>query len=128
MNDEEDQVFGGQIAVVLKSAKDGASIGEVCRRVGIREATYYNWGKKCAGPMPSEMKRLRQLEERNAKLKRLVTGLSLNKAMLRNSADPHGRVGALTWREDLRPAFANWALQCDFNQPSCRNPLRYRLR
>ena len=73
-----------QIAFVLKQAEDGTSVGEVCRKVGISGATYYNWRKKYAGLMPSEMKRLRQLEEENAKLKRLVADLSLDKAMLQD--------------------------------------------
>lgn len=50
-----------QIAFVLKQADDGTSVAEVCRKAGISEATY-NWRKKYAGLMPSEMKRLRQLE------------------------------------------------------------------
>ena len=49
-----------QIAFVLKQADDGTSVGEVCRKTGISEATYYNWRKRYAGLMPSEMKRLRQ--------------------------------------------------------------------
>ena len=73
-----------QIAFVLKQAEDGTSVGEVCSKAGISEATYYNWRKKDAGLMPSEMKRLRQLEEENAKLKRLVADLSLDKAMLQD--------------------------------------------
>ena len=73
-----------QIAFVLKQADDGTSVSEVCRKAGISEATYYNWRKKYAGLMPSEMKRLRQLEEENAKLKRLVADLSLDKAMLQD--------------------------------------------
>jgi putative transposase len=60
-----------QIAFVLKQADDGTSIGEVCRKAGISEAAFYNCRKNYAGLMPSEMKRLRQLEEENAKLKRL---------------------------------------------------------
>ena len=56
----------------------------MCRKAGIRETTYYNWRKKYAGLMPSEMKRLRQLEDENAKLKRLVADLSLDKAMLQD--------------------------------------------
>lgn len=56
----------------------------MCRKAGISEATCYNWRKKYAGLMPSEMKRLRQLEEENAKLKRLVADLSLCKAMLQD--------------------------------------------
>ncbi|CCW19814.1 Mobile element protein [Sphingobium indicum BiD32] len=73
-----------QIATVLEQADDETSVGEVCRKAGISEATYYNWRKKYAGLMPSEMKRLRQLEEENAKLKRLVADLSLDKAMLQD--------------------------------------------
>ena len=73
-----------QIAFVLKQADDGTSVDEVCRKAGISEATYYNWRKKYVGLMPSEMKRLRQLEDENAKLKRLVADLSLDKAMLQD--------------------------------------------
>ena len=69
---------------MLKQAGDGTSIGEVCRKAGISEATYYNGRKKYAGLMPSEMKRLRQLEEESSKLKRLVADLSLDKAMLQD--------------------------------------------
>ena len=69
---------------MLKQAEDGIPIGEVCRKAGISDATSYNWRKKYAGLMPSEMKRLRQLEEENAKLKRIVADLSLDKAMLQD--------------------------------------------
>ena len=73
-----------QIAFVLKQAEDGTSIAEVCRNAGIAEATFYNWRKKYAGLMPSEMKRLKMLDEENARLKRLVADLSLDKAMLQD--------------------------------------------
>lgn len=73
-----------QIAFVLKQVDDGTMVGEVCRKAGISEATFYNWRKKYAGLMPSEMRRLRQLEDENAKLKRLVADLSLDKAMLQD--------------------------------------------
>ena len=59
-------------------------LAEVCRKAGIAEATFYNWRKRYAGLMPSEVKRLRQLEEENAKLKRIVADLSLDKAMLQD--------------------------------------------
>lgn len=71
-----------QIAFVLKRSEEGTSVAEVCRKAGIAEATFYNWRKKYAGLMPSEMKRLKQLEEENAELKRLVADLSLDKVML----------------------------------------------
>ena len=73
-----------QVAFGLKQAEDGTPIGEVCRKAGIAEATFYNWRKRYAGLLPSEMKQLRQLEEENAKLKRLVADLSLDKAMLQD--------------------------------------------
>ena len=73
-----------QIAFVLKQVEDGASIAEVCRKAGIAEATFYNWRKKYAGLMPSEMKCLKMLDEENARLKRLVADLSLDKAMLQD--------------------------------------------
>jgi putative transposase len=73
-----------QIAFVLKQAEDGTPVGEVCRKAAISEATFYNWRKKYAGLMPSEMKRLKLLEEENTKLKRLVADLSLDKAMLQD--------------------------------------------
>jgi putative transposase len=71
-----------QIAFVLRQAEDGTPIAEVCRKAGISEATFYNWRKKHAGLMPLEMKRRRQLEQENGKLKRIVADLSLDKAML----------------------------------------------
>ena len=74
----------GQIAFILKQAEDGTTVGEVCRKAGISEATFYYWRKKYAGLMPSEMKRLRQLEEENGKLKRIVADLSLDKEMLQD--------------------------------------------
>ena len=73
-----------QIAFILKQAEEGTPVGEVCRKAGISDATFYNWRKKYAGLLPSEMRRLRQLEEENAKLKRLVADLSLDKAMLQD--------------------------------------------
>lgn len=71
-----------QIAFGLKQAELGTAVPEICRKMGISEATFYNWKKKYGGLGPSELKRLRQLEEENRKLKQLVADLSLDKAML----------------------------------------------
>ena len=71
-----------QIAFILRQAEEGTSVAEVCRKAGISQATYFNWKKKYAGLMPSEMKRLRQLEEENGRLKRIVADLSLDKGKL----------------------------------------------
>jgi putative transposase len=65
----------------LRQAEDGTAVGEVYRKLGISEATYYNWRKKYAGLTASEMKRLRQLEEENGKSKKIVADLSLDKAI-----------------------------------------------
>jgi putative transposase len=73
-----------QIAFALKQAELGTSVEEVCRKMGISDATFYNWRKKYGGLGPSELRRLRQLEEENGKLKRLVADLSLDKAMLQD--------------------------------------------
>ncbi len=73
-----------QIAYILRQAEEGTAIGEVCRKAGISEATFYNWRKKYGGLLPSEMKRLKQLEDENSKLKKLVADLSLDKAMLQD--------------------------------------------
>ena len=64
--------------------EEGTSVEEVCRKAGISEATYYNWRKKYGGLMPSEMKRLKQLDEENRRLKKLVADLSLDKEMLQD--------------------------------------------
>ena len=73
-----------QIAFALKQAELGISVEEVCRKMGISDATFYKWRQKYAGVGPSELRRLRQLEEENAKLKRIVADLSLDKAMLQD--------------------------------------------
>ena len=74
----------GQIAFALKQQELGTSVDEICRRMGISDATFYTWKKKYSGLGPSELRRLKQLEEENAKLKRLVADLSLDKAMLQD--------------------------------------------
>jgi putative transposase len=73
-----------QIAFILRQAEEGTRVEEVCRKAGISEATYYNWRKKYGGLMPSEMKRLKQLDEENQRLKKLVADLSLDKEMLQD--------------------------------------------
>jgi len=73
-----------QIAFALKQAELGTPVAEVCRKMGISEATFYLWKKKYGGLGPSELRRLRQLEEENFKLKQLVADLSLDKIMLQD--------------------------------------------
>ena len=73
-----------QKAFVVKQGEDGVPVAEVCRKAGISQATYFNWKKKYAGLMPSEMKRLRELEDENNRLKRIVADLTLDREMLQD--------------------------------------------
>jgi putative transposase len=66
----------------LKQAEVGISVDEVCRKTGISEQTFYRGRQKYGGMLPSEMKKYKQMEEENARLKRLVADLSLDKEML----------------------------------------------
>ncbi|EBR9943378.1 IS3 family transposase [Salmonella enterica subsp. enterica serovar Krefeld] len=77
-----------QIAFALKQAEIGTRVREVCRKMGISEATFYNWKKKFAGPGVTELRRLRQLEDENQRLKKLVAELSLDKEMLQEVLKP----------------------------------------
>jgi putative transposase len=71
-----------QIAYALRESESGTAVADVCRQVGVSEATFYVWKKKFAHLGVSELRRLRQLEEENSRLKRLVADLTLDKHML----------------------------------------------
>jgi len=73
-----------QIVFALHQAETGVKVAEVCRKMGISEATFYNWKKKFGGLGVSELRRLRQLEEENFKLKQIVADLTLDKHMLQD--------------------------------------------
>ncbi len=73
-----------QKAFIIRQGDEGTPVAEICRKTGISQATYFNWKKKYAGMMPSEMKRLRELEDENNRLKRIVADLSLAKEMLQD--------------------------------------------
>ena len=74
-----------RIAFALRQAESGTSVGEICRKMGVADATFYCWKKVYAGMGVSEIRRLKQLEEENAKLKRLVADLTLDKSMLQDA-------------------------------------------
>lgn len=73
-----------QKAFVIKQGDEGTPVAEVCRKAGISQATYFNWKKKYAGLLPTEMRRLRELEEENGRLKRIVADLTLDREMLQD--------------------------------------------
>lgn len=71
-----------QIAYTLRQVESGAPVLDVCRRLGISEQTFYRWKKKFDGMGVAELRRLRQLEDENRRLKALVADLTLDKHML----------------------------------------------
>lgn len=71
-----------QISFAIRQAESGTPVVEVCRKIGVSEQTYYRWKRKHVGMGVSELRRIRQLEEENRKLKKIVADLSLDKHML----------------------------------------------
>lgn len=74
-----------QIAFALKQAEAGTPIVEVCRKLGVSQQTFFRWKRKYAGMGIAEVRRLKQLEEENRKLKTLVADLSLDKQILQDA-------------------------------------------
>jgi putative transposase len=73
-----------QKAFILKQGHDGVLVTEICRKAGISQATYFSWKKKYDGLLPPEMRRLKQLEDENTKLKKIVADLTLDREMLQD--------------------------------------------
>jgi putative transposase len=71
-----------QIAYALREAESGTPVLEVCRKLGVSEPTVYRWKRKFAGMGVAELRRLRQLEEENRRLKQVVADLTLDRHML----------------------------------------------
>ncbi len=76
------KITESQIVFALRQADTGVTVAEVCRKMGVSEATYYNWKRKYGGLGTSELRRLRELEAENQQLKKLAADLSLDKHML----------------------------------------------
>lgn len=74
-----------QIAMALRQADAGTPVGEICRKLGVAEATFYRWKKRFGSLGVSELRELRQLREENRKLKGLVADLSLDKTILQEA-------------------------------------------
>ena len=71
-----------QMTYALRLAEGGTPVADVCRQIGISDATFYTWKKKYAELGVSELRKLRQLEDENARLKRIVADLTLDKQIL----------------------------------------------
>lgn len=79
------QFSDAQKAFILKQGDEGRPVAEICRKAGIRQATYFNWKKKYAGMLSPEMKMLKQLEDENPRLKKIVADLTLDREMLQDA-------------------------------------------
>lgn len=73
-----------QIAYALKQSETGVAVEEIIRKMGISQATFYNWKKRYSGLTGMELRRLKQVEDENKQLKKLVAELSLDKQMLQD--------------------------------------------
>jgi len=73
-----------QIIQALKSNENGKSVPDICRALGIQQSTFYNWRKKYGGMDASQLSRLKELEEENARLKRMYSELSLDHDVLKH--------------------------------------------
>ncbi len=74
-----------QVVAALRQAENGTPVGEVCRKLGISEQTFYRWKRKFAGIGVAELRRLRQVEDENRRLKQLVADLTLDRQMLQEA-------------------------------------------
>jgi len=72
-----------KIVGILKEVEAGIAVSEICRKYGISDATYYNWKAKYGGMTASDVKKLRQLEDENRRLKHLVADLTLDNQALK---------------------------------------------
>ena len=73
-----------QIVSILKQAELGMPVAEVIRRVGVSEQTFYRWKKQCSGMEVDQLRQLKQLQDENGQLKKLVAELTLDRAMLQD--------------------------------------------
>jgi putative transposase len=71
-----------QIAVALRQAEQGTAASEICRKLGVSQATFYAWKKRYVGLGVAELRRVRQLEDENRRLKQVVADLTLDKQIL----------------------------------------------
>jgi putative transposase len=74
-----------QMVAALRQAEGGTPVVEVCRKLGVSEQTFYRWKRKFAGMGVAELRRLRQVEDENRRLKQLVADLTLDKQMLQEA-------------------------------------------
>lgn len=82
-------------AFILKQGEEGTSVAKICRKAEIGQSTYFAWKKKYGGLLPDEMRRLRQIEDERARLKRIVADLTLDRQMCRMSSGASSEAGTV---------------------------------
>ena len=87
-----------QIAAILKEAEAGVAVAEVARKHGISAATFYQWRAKYGGMEVSDLQRMRELEQENARLKRMYADLSLDHSILKEALTKN--VWSAPWMQD----------------------------
>ncbi|WP_372342174.1 transposase [Geothrix sp. PMB-07] len=92
-----------QIVFALKQAENGAKIPDICRKLGISDQTFYRWKHQFEGLGVSELRELRQLRDENARLKRLVADLSLDKHILQEVLSKKSEGRGATFAGGLDP-------------------------
>lgn len=83
--DEGIEVFGRAEGVRAEAGRERTPVTEICRKAGISPATYFSWNKKYAGLLPNEMQRLKALEDENARLRKIVADMTLDREMLQDA-------------------------------------------
>lgn len=73
-----------QVIIALKQVESGEKVGEICRKMGVSEQTFYRWKRSFQGLGVTELRRLKQLEDENRRLKQLVADLTLDKSILQD--------------------------------------------
>ncbi len=79
-----------QVVAALRQVENGTAVAEVCRKLGVSEQTFYRWKRKYAGIGVAELRRLRQVEDENRRLKQLVADLTLDRQMLQEALRKNG--------------------------------------
>jgi len=96
-----------QIVRILKEVEGGRTVKEVCREYGFSDATYYNWKARYGGMEASDIKRLRELEEENRRLKQMYANLSLENQALKDVIAKNSEAGGETGAGRL-PSGGKW--------------------
>lgn len=95
-----------QKAFILKQGDDGLPVAEIRRKAGISSATYFNWKKKYAGPLPDEMRRLKALEDENSRLKKVMVPPGIGGIIPPSGGDYHSTLYADSCKQTVGRSIA----------------------